>query len=422
MAAALEEEVMPLNAAQQAVTNSQKRFRVFCGGRRVGKTFLAIRELARFARFPNKKILYVCPTYQMARDIIWNDLKNKLYDLNWIAKTNESRLEIDLVNGSKIMLRSGDSGQNMRGIGVDFACFDETSLIDSEIWYEVVRPALSAQKPPGSALFCGTPNGFNFFKDLFDLAEQHEDWDSFQFTSLSGGNIPESEIEAARGLLDEKTFKQEYEATFQSASSRLYYAFNREQNLNKYNGQAHLDAVHIGLDFNIDPMSAVVAVRNGDTLQIIDEVRMFSSNTQEMVDELKQRYPQSKLWVYPDPAGAARKTVSSGQTDITILANAGFVVKAPRKHTPVRDRINAVNSLLRSADGVTRLFIDNMCKYTIEGLERQTYKEGTSQPDKNNVWNHQMDALGYMIDYLFPVRRNIDPALLQPQRWGTRVY
>ena len=415
---------MPLNAAQQAVTNSEARFRVFCGGRRVGKTFLAIRELARFARFPNKKILYVCPTYQMARDIIWNDLKNKLYDLNWIAKTNESRLEIDLVNGSKIMLRSGDSGQNMRGIGVDFACFDETSLLEAEIWYEVVRPALSAQKPPGSALFCGTPNGFNFFKDLYDLANEHDDWESFQFTSLSGGNIPEEEIEAARNLLDARTFRQEYEATFESHSSRIYHAFDRVKNCVKYNGQEHLEAVHIGMDFNLDPMSAVVATRIGDTLHIIDEVRMFSSNTQEMVDEIKQRYPRSKIWVYPDPSGAARKTVSTGHTDITILANAGFVVKAPRKHTPVRDRINAVNSLLCAANGIRRLFIDSKCKYTIEGLERHTYKEGTMQPDKwgRIDYSHQMDALGYMVDYLFPVRRNIDPEMLQPQRWGTRVY
>jgi hypothetical protein len=31
------------------------------------------------------------------------------------------------------------------------------------------------------------------------------------------------------------------------------------------------------------------------------------------------------------------------------------------------------------------------------------------------------DALGYMVDYLFPVRRDIDPSLLIPQRWGHRV-
>jgi hypothetical protein len=165
-------------------------------------------------------------------------------------------------------------------------------------------------------------------------------------------------------------------------------------------------------------MSVVIAVKRGDTLHVIDEIRMYSSNTQELVDEIRQRYPKSKVWVYPDPAGHQRKTSAGGTTDITILSNAGFIVKAPRSHTPVRDRINAVNSRLCASDGVRRLFIRPNCKYTIEGLERQTYKEGTSQPDKDSGYDHMMDALGYMVDYLFPVRRDVDPALTTPQRWG----
>jgi hypothetical protein len=84
----------------------------------------------------------------------------------------------------------------------------------------------------------------------------------------------------------------------------------------------------------------------------------------------------------------------------------------------VRDRINAVNSRLCDTIGIRRLFIDPKCKYTIEGLERQTYKEGSSQPDKDSGYDHMNDALGYMVDYLFPVRRDIDPELLIPQRWG----
>jgi hypothetical protein len=104
-----------------------------------------------------------------------------------------------------------------------------------------------------------------------------------------------------------------------------------------------------------------------------------------------------------------------------LLGNAGFIVKAPRSHTPVRDRINAVNSRLCDSTGIRRLYIDSKCKYTIEGLERQVYKEGTSQPDKDGGYDHMNDALGYMVDYLFPVRKDIDPELLIPQRWGHRI-
>jgi hypothetical protein len=175
------------------------------------------------------------------------------------------------------------------------------------------------------------------------------------------------------------------------------------------------------MDFNIDPMSAVIAIRNNNDLCIIDEIRMFSSNTDEIVAEIKSRYPKSRVWVYPDPAARQRKTSAGGSTDLTILQNAGFVVKAPNSHNPVRDRINAVNSRLCDATGVRHLFVTKNCKYTIESLERQVYKEGTTQPDKDGGYDHMNDALGYLVDYLFPVRRDIDPALLEPQRWGHQL-
>jgi len=227
-------------------------------------------------------------------------------------------------------------------------------------------------------------------------------------------------VAQARKDLDERTFRQEYMATFETFAGRIYYAFDRVHNVVKYLGNTP-DVVYVGMDFNIDPMSAVIATRIGDTLHIIDEVRIFSSNTQEVIGELKQRFGKSKLWVYPDPAGNQRKTSAGGVTDVTLLTNAGFVVKAPRHHTPVRDRINAVNSRLCSSSGIRHLIIDPKCKYTIEGLERQTYKEGSSQPDKDSGYDHMNDALGYMVDYLFPVRKDIDPSLLIPQRWGHNI-
>jgi len=408
---------MPLSKAQDTVAKDTTRFRVVVAGRRFGKTHLAIRELAFHAKEPLKEVWYVAPTYKMARQIVWKKLKNKLTDLNWVAKTNETEHTINLKNGSTISLKGADNYDSLRGVGLDFIVLDEFADIDEEAWYETLRPTLSDKQ--GRALFIGTPKGIgNWAYEIYQTTlEDPTHWRSYSFSTIDGGNVPEAEIEAAKRDLDERTFRQEYLATFETFSGRIYYAFDRQANVRKYIGNTP-DVIYVGLDFNIDPMSAVVATRAGDTLHIIDEVRMFSSNTKEMVDEIKQRFPKSKVWVYPDPAGNQRKTSAGGQTDITILANAGFVVKAPRVHTPVRDRINAVNSRLCDTIGIRRLFIDPKCKYTIEGLERQTYKEGSSQPDKESGYDHMNDALGYMIDYLFPVRRDLDPELMRPQRWG----
>ena len=207
-------------------------------------------------------------------------------------------------------------------------------------------------------------------------------------------------------------------ATFETYSGRIYYAFDRTKHLVPVTNYDNA-VLYTGWDFNIDPMSIVIAVRNNDQLTIIDEIRMFSSNTQEAVDEIKSRYPKSRIWAFPDPACKQRKTSAGGNTDLTILQNAGFVVKVPNSHTPVRDRINAVNSRLMDSNNVIHLFVQNNCKYTIEGLERHTYKEGTQQPDKSSGYDHQMDALGYLVDYLFPIKRDIEP--IEPQRWGHAI-
>jgi hypothetical protein len=158
-------------------------------------------------------------------------------------------------------------------------------------------------------------------------------------------------------------------------------------------------------------------VRQGETFYVIDEIQLYSSNTDELSSEIKSRYPKSKIWVYPDPAGSARSTKSNGRSDHDILANAGFIVKAPRSHTPVRDRINAVNARLCSAAGVRHLFISPKCKYVIQCLERQVYKEGSNAiPDKGE-FDHMNDALGYAIDFIWPIKRERELDLNAPKRW-----
>ena len=138
-------------------------------------------------------------------------------------------------------------------------------------------------------------------------------WQSFQYTTIEGGNVDAEEIEAAKADLDERTFQQEYEAKFVNYSGIIYYAFNREESVRR---GVLSDDLHIGMDFNLDPMSAVVCVREGQVLSAVDEIVMYGSNTDEMADEIKQRYPNRRITVYPDPASKQRKTSAGGRTDL----------------------------------------------------------------------------------------------------------
>jgi len=405
---------MPLTNPQRNVINNDARFRVLITGRRFGKTFLAVNELAKFASQPNKKVWYVAPSYRQAKAICWGVLKEKMIYHKWVKSINHSDLTITLKNNSQITLRGSDNEQSLRGVGLNFLCIDEFADVSKEAWYEVLRPTLSDTK--GHALFCGSPRGFgNWSYDLFKQGETNKDWKSFQYTTLEGEQVSQDEIEQAKQDLDLRTFQQEYEATFVNYSGMIYYNFSRDKNIiEKYTKDSPV--LHIGLDFNVDPMSAVVCIIENDRIIVIDEIQIYSSNTNEMCDEIKTRYKNKQIVVYPDPSARQRKTSAGGLTDLSILKNNGFDVRCRSTAPLVRDRINAVNSKLKNVNGKNSLFIVKFCKNAIKSIERQIYKEGTHIPEKDSGYDHMNDALGYLIEYLYPLKRNFAPS--QPKRWS----
>ena len=404
---------MPLTKPQAEVIKDTARFRILITGRRFGKTFLAIHELARFARFPNRKVWYVAPTYRQAKAICWQELVQRLRKHNWVSEVNNSDLTVILRNNSRISLRGADNENSLRGIGLDFLVMDEFADISPVAWYEVLRPTLSDTQ--GHALFCGTPRGFgNWGYDMYVKGQSDKEWQSYKFTTLEGLQVPKEEIEQAKEDLDERTFQQEYMASFVNYAGMIYYNFDRNKNIiDEYSNP--YKTLHIGLDFNVDPMCAVVSVIENDRIIVIDEIQIWSSNTNEMVEEIKSRY-KNKSVIYPDPSARQRKTSAGGLTDLAILKNAGFEVRSRNSAPLVRDRINSVNAKLKNAKGINSLFILKSCKNVIKSIERQIYKEGTHIPDKDSGYDHFNDALGYMVEYNFPLKREFKPR--PPSRWS----
>ena len=407
---------MPLSKAQKEVFTSEARFRVLITGRRFGKTFLALNELAKFSRYPRKKVWYIAPTYRMCKDIMLDPLVDKMTKHKWISKVNYSDLTISLRNKSLIQLRSSENFNALRGVGLDFICIDEFSDVDERAWFEVLRPTLSDKSKEGSALFLGTPRGYgNWSYNLFTKHESDKNWQSFQYTTLDGGQVSANEIDQAKNDLDDRTFRQEYMASFEKYSGQIYYNFDREQNVIEQYAPT-TNSIHIGIDFNVDPVSAVISEVKQDNLYVYDEIVIYSSNTDELVEEINNRYSRKHIFVYPDPASKQRKTSAGGKTDLSILKNAGYNVRVRNAHPLIRDRINAVNTKLKNAKGVRTLFIANNCKNVIKSIERQIYKEGTSLPDKENNYDHMNDALGYLVEFLYPIKRDFKPS--PPQRFS----
>jgi hypothetical protein len=408
---------MILSKPQGRIANDTSRNRVAICGRRWGKTVLAIRELCKAASIPKQKCWYVAPTYKQARQVVFEELKDKLRELRWLTKVNETNLEFSLKNGSTIALKGADNYDSLRGVGLNFLVMDEFADIKPDAWYSTLRPTLSDKQ--GRALFIGTPKGIgNWSYDIFNQAvEDPESWSSYQYSTLSGGRVPAEEISSARRDLDEKTFNQEYLGTFETYSGVIYYNFDRNRHVKTYTGEIP-DVIHCGLDFNIDPMSASIGVQTDSGFHFVDYLKIYGSNTNEVCDEIKRRYPNKKIFVYPDASGRQRRSSANGMTDHIILQNAGFVVKSANTNPAVKDRIAAVNSKLCSTTGDIGILVDPKCKPIIEGLERQTYKEGTQIPDKDNITDHQNDATGYVISWLYPIRRNTQNT--EPGNWRSR--
>ena len=402
--------VHTLHNAQAQVFNDKTRFQVVVAGRRFGKTTLSLLRLLQVATSKkNANVWYVAPTYGMAREIMWVKLK-KAIPYHWVAGVHETLLRITLKNGSVISLKGADRPDTLRGVGLDYVVLDEYQDMRKGVWDEVLRPTLATTQ--GGALFIGTPKSFNHFYKLYEKGQKQKirkhgrEWSSWQFPTIMSPFVPTAEIHQAREDLDPRTFRQEFEASFETMSGRVYYPFDRKVHVGKYSFNPKLP-IWIGQDFNIDPMSsAILQPQPNGELWIVDELVLFNSNVTEVCDALEQRYWRymKQIEVYPDPAGQSRSH-ARGESALDIFRQRGFGrIYYRKKHPFVQDRVNAVNSKLYSANGSITLRVNESCRNVIDAFEQVIYKEGSTEIDKSLNKEHIADALGYVIEYRFPIK------------------
>lgn len=396
-----------LRPKQMEVFSSPARYKTVTAGRRFGKTFLARGWLNyRAITIPKSMNWYCAPTYRQAKQLMWGPLKEML-PKRYIAHKDETDMTLKLVNGSIISLRGTDNPDSLRGPGLDSLVLDECAFMRDGIWDTILSPMLADRL--GHAIFITTPTGYNWFYDLVMEAKNDDEWETFHYTTLEGGNVSPREIEKQRARLDPRKFRQEFEASFENMSGRVYYAFDREKNVIPYNPAFYQNLpVLVGMDFNITPMTAVIGFKMGPELHIVDEILIDNGNTELMASEIRNRYPNRFITVYPDPTGNARHTNAPvGETDFTILRRNGFAVYAPGHPYAMADKINTVNAAFENASGVRRVFLaKGRTKALQRALDGFVYKEGTTIPDKDSGLDHVSDALAYQIMCELPMAQS----------------
>ena len=379
---------------REVLSHPAKR-KVLVAGRRFGKSFLSIIWMLTRKIEQNERRWIITPTYRQGKTTTWKLLRAIFRDYD--AQVNESELLVKLPNGAEIAIKGSEQENNLRGAGIDMVCMEEYSYIKPHVWEEIIYPMLTTTD--GDALFIGTPNGYDHLYDAYMLGQgKSMDWKSWQFTTVDGGFVPEKEIEKAKSMMDERAFRTEFLASFETTGNRAAYNFDRQIHVKQTDQRT--GRLAYGIDFNVSAMSAVLIMEFSDSIHYLDEIRLTNSNTEEIAKEMKKL--ATNIPVYPDAAGRARSTTSN-RSDHQILRDHGFYIIAKKANPPVIDRLNALNRMLKDANGKVRMTINPRCVYLIKDLE-QVQRTRDGKIDKSDIkLTHMMDACSYYISYKYPV-------------------
>ena len=213
---------------QAEMHQNVKRWNVLVMHRRFGKTVWAVNHLIKHCltcELPRPRVAFVAPTFAQAKRIAWDYVKYYAGVIPGVT-FNETELRVDFPNGGRLMLLSAENPDSLRGIYLDLCVFDEFGMQNPRVWGEVVRPALSDRQ--GGAVFLGTPAGHNHFFDLLEQAKAEEAEGSDQWyhkvvKASQSQLVPEEELDAARAMMTEEQYEQEYECSFTAAIIGAYY-------------------------------------------------------------------------------------------------------------------------------------------------------------------------------------------------------
>ena len=370
--------------------------KVLVAGRRFGKSHLSLIWLLSRKIEEGERRWIITPTYRQGKSTTWKLMRQVFRDYK--CQINESELAVKLPNDAEVAIKGAEQENNLRGAGLDMVVMEEYSYIKPHVWDEIIYPMLTTTN--GDAFFIGTPNGYDHLYDAYLRGQgKDEDWKSWQYTTVDGGYVPEEEIKKAKSMMDERAFKTEFLASFETTGNRAAYNFDRNTHVKKASQLSR--NLFWGMDFNVDYMSAVLGCEYTDgTIHYFDEIRQTNSNTEEMAKEMRKIAPN--ISVYPDSAGSARSTTSH-RSDHQILKDLSFHVISKKANPPIIDRLNALNRMLKDANGRIRMTVDPKCIYLIKDLE-QVQRSRDGKIDKSDIaLTHMLDACSYYISYRHPI-------------------
>lgn len=333
-----------------------------------------------------------------------------------MIKNNQSELRIKLINQSEIVFKSGEVGENLRGATLHGVVIDEVRDQHADLWPMIIRPMLATTR--GWACFVSTPRGHDAFFDLSEKALSDPDWATFRAPSTCNPLFTKQEFENARSEMSEGFFAQEILAEFRDLHAGSAYINFGEHNLrtvSPFSRDASLVSPYlpivVALDFNLAPAIALLGQERNGEFYWFDEVYVERSHTQEIaleiVTRLKSLNYKQPVIIIGDATGKAGQRAAMGRSDYSIIeeifhsAGIPFENRTPDSNPQVRDRVNVVNSKLKSADGQAHIWLHpDSCPRLKRDIQRVTWKKGLSDKldqTTDPTLTHLSDAMGYAV-------------------------
>jgi hypothetical protein len=395
------------------------RFPIVPAGRRSGKTERAKRFVARQSMwYSEEKYFLAAPTYNQAKKIWWDDMKLLTMSVMHPKKPSETELKIFLPNGTEIHIIGLDQPQRIEGINWTGGVIDEIADVKGEALQANIMPALNTVNPlrPFYRAWCwfiGVPDGLNHYYDMAEYARTSGDPDYGLFHWTSEEILPADVIESAKRTMSKKQYNQEYRASFETASGKIYEEYGTG-NFTREEIGPH-EALHWTHDQNFTPLSSAIAVVRKGVPYFLDEIVLESAVSKQSATEFVEKYKNhlnKKVYIYGDPAGRAgekhgHKSDYNDIEDVLRLNGWNFERRVRPAHPAIKDRQNAVRAKICNAKEERSLFVHpTKAPWCHKGLSTVQLKEGSSfQEDQTNQYQHITTAIGYFVDWHWPAGR-----------------
>lgn len=429
---------MKLFPTQKKFYLSEASNPAFVGGYGSGKTYIhTVKGITLALQNPGLMGLVVAPTYRDLRDTNIDEWQNLLTEFGILYTYNKSLYEMVLPwFGTKILFRSADDPERLKGPNVAWAGIDEIARIDEKIWGVLVSRVRHPRANKKQTFAVGTPEGLNWVYEKW-VENPREGYELFQASSEENFLLGPEYIQSLLDSHDEDEIVEKLHGQFSAGvKGRIYKRFSRDEHVIEFNpfssNYGRFDPAlpsFVTCDFNIDPCVWLLGQHNPSKKKVyfFDEISVSDTDTSEMTELLLLKAKQydirhTELVVYGDPSGASRHTTGS-KSDYGIIKEAGFKEhQVARSAPPVKDRIVSVNKLLfntNANDDQISLFVHPSCKKLIADFEQVKWKKGagTTIVDKSNLkLTHASDAAGYFIHKEYNIRKALASPVVRRKR------